>query len=50
MKETFKSEASKLAWELFKRTGKIGYHMLYSNIENPPKELQIQSENEELER
>ena len=40
MKENFASEASKLAWDLFKETGKIGFYMLYRNIENPPKILE----------
>ena len=39
MKDDFVSDASKLAWDLFKATGQIGYYMLYSHIENPPKEL-----------
>ena len=41
MKETFKSDASRLAWESFKHTGKIGYYLLYAHIENPPKELML---------
>lgn len=37
----FSGKASRLAWELFKHTGEIGYYMLYANIENAP-DLQIQ--------
>ena len=42
----FSSEASRLAWELFKQTGEVGYYMLYSHIECPPKELQIDEDME----
>lgn len=41
MKKTFVSDASRLAWEMFKKTGEIGYYMLFSHIENPPKELRL---------
>lgn len=31
--EKFSGKASRLSWELFKRTGKINYYLLYKNIE-----------------
>lgn len=34
--EKFSGKTSRLAWELFKRTGKINYYLLYSAIENSP--------------
>lgn len=34
--EKFSGKTSRLAWELFKRTGKINYYLLYSGIENSP--------------
>lgn len=43
MKNDFASETSKLAWDLFKETGEIGFYMLYRNIENPPKILETES-------
>jgi len=45
MNKNFASRASRLSWELFKQTGNIGYYMLYSHIENPPKELTLQDNN-----
>lgn len=41
MNSGFISDVSKIAWDMFAETGKIGFYMLYSHIENPPKELQI---------
>lgn len=32
----FNGKASRLSWELFKRTGKINYYLLYKNIETAP--------------
>ncbi len=46
---TFVSDSSELFWKMFKETGNIGYYMLFSHIENPPKEL-IYVEEEELTR
>ena len=40
MNKTFVSEASEIVWNAFKQTGYIGYYMLFSQIENPPKDLQ----------
>ena len=34
--EKFSGKASRLSWELFKRTGKINYYLLYKNIETAP--------------
>lgn len=34
MSEKFSGRASRLSWELFKRTGKINYYLLYKEIEN----------------
>ena len=34
MSEKFSGKASRLSWELFKRTGKVCYYLLYSEIEN----------------
>ncbi len=36
MNEKFSGRASRLSWELFKRTGKINYYLLFKNIENSP--------------
>ncbi len=36
MNEKFSCKASRLSWELFKRTGKINYYLLYKNIELSP--------------
>lgn len=36
MKEKFSGVTSRLSWELFKRTGKINYYLLYKNIESSP--------------
>ena len=33
MNEKFSGSAARLSWELFKRTGKINYYLLYRNIE-----------------
>ena len=43
MRNDFASETSKLAWDLFMKTGKICFFMLYKNIENPPKILESES-------
>ena len=34
--EKFNGKASRLSWELFKRTGNINYYLLYKGIENAP--------------
>lgn len=34
MSEKFSGRASRLSWELFKRTGKINYYLLYKEIES----------------
>ena len=47
MKNDFASETSKLAWDLFKETGGIGFYMLYKNIENPPKIIEQESYRDE---
>ena len=39
MDKTFINETSYLAWKCFKETGLVGYYMLHSHLENPPKEL-----------
>lgn len=36
MEDKFSGKASRLSWELFKRSGHIGYYLLYKNIENSP--------------
>lgn len=36
MNNKFSGKASRLSWELFKRSGQIGYFLLYKNIENSP--------------
>lgn len=36
MNEKFSGSAARLSWELFKRTGKINYYLLYKNIEMSP--------------
>ena len=33
MERDFKSEASQLCWSLFEKTGKIGYYLLFKEIE-----------------
>ena len=43
----FQSEASKIAFELFSKTGNIGYYMLYSAIESPELE-KIESDEREM--
>ncbi|MBE7075175.1 MAG: YqzL family protein [Clostridiales bacterium] len=43
--EKFSGKASRLSWELFKRTGKINYYLLYKNIETAP-ELEQNQNNE----
>lgn len=46
MDNKFTSESSYLAWKMFEKTGDVGFYMLYSHIENPPKELIYIEENE----
>lgn len=46
MRTRFASETSELAWKLFKETGSIGYYLLYSYIEHPPKEMLMNLDNE----
>lgn len=46
MNKTFVSETSYLSWLCFKQTGQIGYYMLHSHIENPPKELMYVEEHD----
>lgn len=36
MKDKFSGIASRLSWELFKRTGQINYYLLYRHIEDSP--------------
>ena len=49
MKKQFVSQTSEIAWKLFKQTGSIGYYLLYSYIEHPPKEMLVNLD-DELER
>lgn len=46
MEKNFVSETSELAWKLFKETGSIGYYLLYSYVEHPPKEMLINLDDE----
>ncbi|MBQ7884723.1 MAG: YqzL family protein [Clostridia bacterium] len=36
----FSGRASRLSWELFKRTGQVNYYLLYKGIETAP-ELEL---------
>lgn len=36
MNDKFSGKASRLSWELFKRTGQINYYLLYKHIEESP--------------
>lgn len=50
MKNKFSGLASRVSWELFKRTGKINYYLLYKNIEDSVN-LSLNNQNDnELER
>ena len=40
METKFSGKASRLSWELFKRTGKVNYYLLYKGIETAP-ELEL---------
>lgn len=49
----FSGKASRLAWELFKRTGKVNYYLLYKEIENaiePTLSDYASNEDKEMER
>lgn len=39
MANNFLNYNSYIAWKNFEATGNLGFYMLYSHIENPPKEL-----------
>ncbi len=47
MKKGFSGVASRLSWELFKRSGKINYYLLYNQIENATEQtLELNSNGE----